>query len=499
MVLKPQKMKKAYFFWMLLAVSIYPMCGQSLQDLPLFNISQLTYEGAFRIKASENGISDINYSQGPIAYNYDNHSLFIVGHAHQQAIAEYAIPEIVKSETLSELNMIETPIQVFSNVLSKTTDGNPEGIDRVGGLYYANHGGQAKLIVNAYEYYDAPADNTVSTLIVNDANALESSSVSGYYSFEGNAAHTSGWLSPIPEAWQEVLSGTHITGHSSGIPIISRASVGPSAFSFEINDVLNATQSIETTTLLDFSLKNPLNSDLSNDSKTNDLWTHLSMATYGFIVPGTRTYLTLGKSGGHESGVCYKCTQDNGNLCGGYCTPEANDNYQYYWLWDVNDLVAVKNGTLNPYDVRPYEHGYFDTPFQGNGSKSIGGGTYDPSTGNLYLSVQSGDTEQGTYARPPVIVVYNTNGEVLTENLPIAEVKIVMYPNPTSGILYIEGLVSKSMVQVNDLSGKHVKTITTEEATLEIDLSAISSGVYMVSVSNMATNQVYAQQIIKTD
>lgn len=493
-------MKKAYFFWMLLVASTYPMCGQSLEELPLFDISQLTYEGAFRIKASENGISDLNYAQGPIAYNYENHSLFIVGHAHQQAIAEYAIPEIVNSETLSELNMVETPFQVFSDVLSQTADGNPEGIDRVGGLYYVNHGGQAKLIVNAYEYYDAPADNTVSTLIVNDANALETTSVSGYYNFEGSPpAHSAGWISPIPEAWQEELDGTHITGHSSGIPIISRASVGPSAFAFDINDALNTTQSIKTTTLLDFKLSNPLHSDLSNESKTNDIWTHLSRATYGFIVPGTRTYLTIGSSGGHESGICYKCTQDNGNLCGGYCTPEADDNYQYYWLWDMNDLVAVKNGTLNPYDVRPYDHGYFNTPFQANGSKKIGGGTFDPSTGNLYLSVQSGDTEQGTYARPPVIVVYNTNGEVLTENQPINQVEIIMYPNPTSGILYIEGLVSKSIVQVNDMSGKRVKTITTDEATLEVEMGDLSSGVYVVSVSNMATNQVYAQQIIKAD
>lgn len=493
-------MKKAYFLWMLLVASTYPMCGQSLEELPLFDISQLTYEGAFRIKASENGISDLNYAQGPIAYNYENHSLFIVGHAHQQAIAEYAIPEIVKSETLSELNMVETPFQVFSDVLSQTADGNPEGIDRVGGLYYVNHGGQAKLIVNAYEYYDAPADNTVSTLIVNDANALETTSVSGYYNFEGSPpAHSAGWISPIPEAWQEELDGTHITGHSSGIPIISRASVGPSAFAFDINDALNTSQSIQTATLLDFKLSNPLHSDLSNESKTNDIWTHLSRATYGFIVPGTRTYLTIGSSGGHESGICYKCTQDSGNLCGGYCTPEADDNYQYYWLWDMNDLVAVKNGTLNPYDVRPYDHGYFNTPFQANGSKKIGGGTFDPSTGNLYLSVQSGDTEQGTYARPPVIVVYNTNGEVLTENQPINQVEIIMYPNPTSGILYIEGLVSKSIVQVNDMSGKRVKTITTDEATLEVEMGDLSSGVYVVSVSNMATNQVYAQQIIKAD
>lgn len=492
-------MKSVCFFWILLATFTCQISAQSTEELPLFDISQLTYEGGFRIKASKNGVSEINYSQGPIAYNYENHSLFIVGHTHQQAIAEYAIPEIIKSEELSELNMVETPIQVFSSILDRTPDGNPEKIDRVGGLYYVNYGGQAKLIVNAFEYYDAPADNTVSTLIIDNANDIENSSVSGYFSFEGGATHTSGWISPIPEAWQETLGGSHITGHSSGIPIISRCSAGPSAFSFEMNDALNASNTIKTTTLLDFSLSNPLHEDLSNESKTNNIWTHLSRATYGFVVPGTRTYLTIGYSGGYESGVCYKCTQDNGNLCGGYCTPEADDNYQYYWLWDVNDLLAVKNGTLRPHEVMPYDHGFFNTPFQANGSKKIGGGSFDPATGNLYLSIQSGDTEQGTYSRPPVIAVYNVNGEVLSDNRPINRPTLTMYPNPTSGILYIEGLVGKSNIQINDISGKHIRTVTTENSSYELNMNDLASGVYAISILNVGTETLYAKKVIKVD
>lgn len=479
--------------------SLYRMAAQSPQELPLFDISKLTYEGGFRIKASENGVSDVNFSQGPIAYNYENHSLFIVGHSHHQAIAEYAIPEIVKSEELSELNMVETPLQVFCTVLDKAEGGNPDHLDSVGGLYYVNHGGRPKLIVNAYEYYDAPADNTLSTLIVENADDLENSSISGYFRFEGVAAHTSGWISPIPETWQEIFGGSHITGHSSGIPIISRCSVGPSAFSFDMTEALNATDAIATTTLLDFSLSNPLHEDLSNESGTNDIWTHLSRATYGFIVPGTRTYLTLGSSGGYESGVCYKCVQDNGNLCGGYCTPEADDNYQYYWLWDVNDLVAVKNGSLQPYEVRPYDHGFFNTPFQSNGAKNIGGGSFDPATGNLYLSVQHGDMEQGPYSRPPVIVVYHIHGEVLDENRPVGSVELTMYPNPTSDILYIEGLTGKSHIQIHDMAGKLVQALTTDTTAYELDMGGLSSGVYVVSVHNLGNRKRTTEQIIKVD
>lgn len=490
-------MKKQCTLYLIMGIAFSMLNAQHTDELPLFDITQLTYEGAFRIDSGDHGVSNINYSQGPLAYNYDNHSLFIVSHAHEQAIAEYAIPALVKSEVLSELAMVTAPIQVFSHVLDKTPDGNQENIDRIGGLLYINHGGQAKLIVNGYEYYDAPGDNTVTTLIVNDANSLKTSSVSGYYAFAGGAGHTSGWLSPVPEAWQESLGGSHITGQSSGIPIISRTSVGPSAFAFDIQNALNATRSIATTTLLDFSLRNPLHPELYNESRTNTIWTHLSRANYGFIVPGTRTYLTIGNSGGHESGVCYKCTQDNGNLCGGYCPPQANDAYQQYWLWDLNDFLAVKDGILLPHEVLPYDHGTFNTPFQAGGMKGIGGGSFDPASGNLYLSVQRGDTEQGTYARPPVIAVYNVNGGVLSDNAAIESPQIRLYPNPTSNSLFISGLVFESQVLITDVSGKVTTIQETTAETVAIDMSGFSTGMYTVLVRNKATNALHIEKILK--
>lgn len=89
----------------------------------------------------------------------------------------------------------------------------------------------------------------------------------------------------------------------------------------------------------------------------------------------------MGKSGGHESGVCYKCTQDNGRLCGGYCTPKANDNYAYYWLFDIKDFVKVQNGEMKSWEVQPYDYGKFPKTF----SRDIGGASFDPTTVCLFL------------------------------------------------------------------------------------------------------------------
>jgi hypothetical protein len=375
-------------------------------QLPLLHQYDFHYIGAFRLPEDTFGVSNLNYSEGPLEYNAANHSIYIVGHSHHQAIAEFAVPELVCSRNIVELNMSAAPLQDFVPILDRTTGGNPQNLDRIGGMeLFAGSTGR-ELLVNAYEYYDAPGDNTQTSAVVRNAADIAGSTIDGFHTFQGGAGHTSGWISHIPSDWQASLGGTHITGQSSGIPIISRTSVGPSAFAFDELDVINSASvpdPIATVTLLDFSLTHPLHDDLSNTSGTNHLWTHLSRVIFGFIPPGTRTYVTLGHSGGHASGVCYKCTQDDGTLCGGYCAPDADDYYHYYWLWDVNNLKAVKEGKLAPYEVRPYEYGVLPTPFK---TRELGGGTFDPQTGLLYVTVQRADRLQGTYSNPPVVVAY---------------------------------------------------------------------------------------------
>ncbi len=370
-------------------------------SLTLASISNADYVGAFALPATDFGESDLNFSQGPIEVHEG--SIFIVGHAHQQAIAEFSIPGLVNSTSIADLN-IGTIVQPFSTILDRASGGNNQNIDRVGGLDMVD----GQLVVNTYEYYDAPADNTDTTLVVRDPDDLAGSDVIGYHRI-GGAARAAGWLTEVPLEWQNALGGTHLTGHSSGIPIHSRSSMGPSAFTFDGASLLSSesASAITTNNLLSFDLSNRLADDLSNTSGTNDLWTHLSGARFGFIVPGTRTYMTVGSSGGHETGVGYKITQDSGRLCGGYCSVEAADNVNAYWMWDLNDLVAVRSGALQPHEVRPYEYGEFEQPFQaGSYINQIGGGSFDAETGTLYLSLLGANNTVGRYANPPIIVAY---------------------------------------------------------------------------------------------
>ena len=59
------------------------------------------------------------------------------------------------------------------------------------------------------------------------------------------------------------------------------------------------------------------------------------------------------------------------------------------WAYNANDLAAVKNGTMQPWQVQPYD--VWNPTFPNTSNTSIGGVAYDPSTGRLYMSVMNAD------------------------------------------------------------------------------------------------------------
>lgn len=387
-----------------------PVVVVDVEKEGLLKISDLSYVGAFRAPGSlsASSVGSMEGAVGRIALGANNSSLFITSHPYQQAIAEINIPELVNSTNLANLRTA-TYKQDFSTVLGRPLGGNPQGMDEIGGMAYVN----GKLLVNTYVYYNATGGATHTTMVFNDASKLQTSVVSGYHGFTARA-HASGWISDIPPEWQTELGGTHITGFSSGVPIISRLSVGPSAFVFNANaSQLTGTSSytIPSTTLLDYSLDHIMGLSAGGDSgaylynsnKTNKLWTHMASAVYGFIVPGTSTYMVIGNQAGVNGGICYKGQVGCASDCGGYCTLVANDHHNYYWLFDMADLTKVQKGQIPSYSVMPYAYGPMAIPFSLNGSFAIGGASYDASKKLLYISVRL-PYNSVEFNRPPVIV-----------------------------------------------------------------------------------------------
>jgi hypothetical protein len=173
-----------------------------LQALPRISINNLQYAGGFRIKSGTYGGSRTGYSTGKIAYNEPAHSLFMTGHVYDSAIAEFAIPELVNSALVTDLNLTERPTQDFVQVLAKAKDRNTQNIDRLGGIEFIN----GELLVQIYEYYDAPADNTYTSLLFRNASDMQNSILDGFFEMQGKA-HLVLWVSPIPDNLKVVSGG----------------------------------------------------------------------------------------------------------------------------------------------------------------------------------------------------------------------------------------------------------------------------------------------------
>lgn len=376
-------------------------------DLPKYSMNNMQYVGAFRLPDETFGDARVAWTGGQIAVDSDSQTFFFSG-SNKRSVAQFALPSsLSKSDSVQHLEIIDPPIQQFSNILDKAPTGNPNNVNRITGLALI----QDKLIINAAVYYDANAENEHTTLVVEDPSKLSSSPVTGYLRLEGGN-HSAGWISEIPSRYQEIFDSRFIAGHASNLPINSRNSMGPSAFLLDEHELLAAKNNelVATTKLLDFSINNLLHPDVNNESLTNNLWTELSYAYFGFIIPGTSTYLTIGQSGGHKSGIGYKITQPNGYNCGGFCAYDHKDYYNYYWLWDANDLIKSFEGDQSPSQIRPYEFSQIDFPHQDPGSEGYASsrviGADFTRDGRLFIVLENADTLQSEYENQPIILVY---------------------------------------------------------------------------------------------
>jgi len=382
-----------------------------------FAMDDLGYVGAFRVSSDEHGDSNTNYAVGTLGYHAGHHSLFIAGHAQHNAIAEFAIPDALGTgDVVADLPLVEAPLQGFHRLLGRSANGNPDEMDRVTGLYVTD----GHLLVQANRWYDAAGSATDTTLLVVDAEL--GGTVIGYFELDGRA-RSAGFISPIPSEWQERLGGPALAGWASNYSIISRYSVGPSLFAFDPSDITgragdpSADGPITARAWMEyphgggvFLAPDALEQqcDITDDvtscedgAAASPVWNFLSKAMYGFIVPGTRTYAVFGSTGGTETGIGYKIRQDDDSLCGGYCAYGADDYTNYYWLFDLDEVLAAEA----PSDPQPYDYGPWEVPFDDGGGHPILGGAWDPDGRVLYLSL-GGAGQVGDYDRPPVIVAY---------------------------------------------------------------------------------------------
>ncbi|RBP53542.1 hypothetical protein [Arenicella xantha] len=405
-------MKLTILASLLLAITVKPCFAEDPLDLPLISISHIenNFVGAFKVDY-QNAMTSYDerlstgYANGRIAYNKSTQTVFIDSHVYTDATGEFKIPNTLGQSGNPDNLPNATAVQDFTPLLPRASTANSQGMDSFGGMAVIG----SELYLQVYDYYDAPATDTNTTLVVRNHNDLANSEVNGFFDLAG-AGKTLSYISPIPRQWQSLLQGKYLAGNGGGVPINARVSIGPSLFAFNPADFGGKTSgNIQSKEWLSYSLSKPLstspgNWDGYNESLNNKLWTHNSGAWFGFIAAGTRTFVVLGGSAMHNSGGGYKITQTNGRLCGGPCPRDPHDASPYYWLYDVKDILSSSPSKT----LLPYEYGEFDSRYVQYGEQGItgavSGGAYDPDTGKLFLLLKSATANSN--AGSPVVSVY---------------------------------------------------------------------------------------------
>lgn len=425
----------------LICLSPAGIAGQDPLTLPLISIADIerAFQGAFKVEyrspadqADDSLSLRSSYANGRIAYNAARQSVFIDSHVYADAIGEFKVPgQLSRSPNTDNLPNAQV-LQDYSPIIDRANTPNDERINELGGMALLGD----ELFVQVYDYYDAPARDTHTTLVVRDASRVATSQVDGFFDLAG-AGKTLNYLSPIPKQWQALLGGDYLAGNGGGVPINSRLSIGPSLFAFKSKDfAAKASGDIQSKEWLSYDLRKPLSTtagkwDSYNDiglttnfAQSNRLWTQSSAAWFGFIPAGTRTFVVLGQSGMHNSGGGYKITQTNGNLCGGPCPYDAHDSSPYYWLYDMKDVVSAKQSDT----LLPYAYGEFNSRYEQKGYKGItggvSGGAYDPKSGQLFLLLKS--ATKSSNAGSPVVSVYQLTPQSVGNAVMVPMIELLM-------------------------------------------------------------------------
>lgn len=369
-------------------------------------MGDIQWVGAFRLPQGTFGPSRFGYGgRGPGYYKdtSNRETLYMEGHAwYKGNVAQVQIPTPSSSRSFDVLPRA-TLLQSFHDV----TDGNLGGAsgDGIGSLLPYN----GKLIVGSYEFYDGAGDQET-TIGQSSLDLAPTNDFKGFFAPSGiNPGRLGGYMSLIPTEWRSLLGGPALNGNCC-LSIISRTNSGPGVSVFDPANV-GTLNPVPFREVLGYPLSNPVKfgNEQGGCSVQNNVF-NCTTKVVGVALPtGTRSVLFFGRHG--TGPVCYK---DSGPAScqgtGGYNAPPYRPQV---WAYDANDLVAVKNGQKQPFEVQPYAVWSYDFQFNG-ASVDLVGGTYDPDTKRMFLIEDNGED--------PIVHVLKVNttgtGDVVAPGAP---------------------------------------------------------------------------------
>lgn len=352
--------------------------------LPIGNMAvvqkeSLVYQGSFALPSQEINGSRFGYGGTAMAFNRERGTLFLVGHDSHQKAAEITIPEIRRD--LSALDRAQIVQPFFDPTDGKWAAIGTRDMAKVGGILPWGD----KLIVSMFHYYDANGTQSRSHFVSGRDLSVSQDAQGPFRVGSLKTGYVSGYMGHIPEAWQAALGGPALTGNCC-IPIISRTSYGPALFSFDPDDVGRKDQ-VPANPLLYY----PSDRPLAAWNATSPYFNGTTEIT-GIVFPeGTQSVLFFGKHG--LGAFCYGTTCFPGAGQGNHAPPYVTQ----VWAYNAADLAAVRAGSKQPWDLRPYA--VWQLNFPSEGSKKIEGVAYDPATQRIFISQLRGEN--------PLVHVYD--------------------------------------------------------------------------------------------
>jgi hypothetical protein len=354
----------------------------SLAQLPLLAQSNLSYLGWFALPASDGTGSpqgDFSFSGQALSVTPEG-TLLIGGHTWYSTLCEVSIPAIGGTATT-----LQPCTDVTEGRISQVDDGSTE---YGGSLAYGG-----RLIVSAYGYYDADGSQKLSHFAGSRTLGATGDVIGPVQVGSAPAGFVSGYMGLIPTEWQTAFGGPALTGNCC-LSIISRTSSGPAVSVFNPDDV-GRVSPVPATQVLGY----PLDHTLAKGADASDLFTRGDQMGGVAFPSGTRSVLFIGKHG--LGNFCYGEAAACGDAALQYKGEHAYPYVHQVWAYDANDLLAVKNGSKQPYDVQPYA--IWRLPEINNaGSATINSAFFDQKTSRFYI------TE--AYGGQPRVHVYQITG-----------------------------------------------------------------------------------------
>jgi len=375
----------------LLVATAATIAAADPSTLPRVSIADLHYLGAFKLPSvwsAGNPDATFSYNDDGLAFNPAHRSLFVKSHVYGQLVAELSIPVPVDS-TDTDLLKSAAFVQDFADISEGNL--NPQNIAngmRIGGLMvYGN-----KLIGAEWAYYDGASEQTRSHF-TSGLTLAASGDYRGMYTVgDLFPAFVGGYMTSIPLEWQAAFGGHALTGHCC-TSIIGHQSLGPSASVFDPED-LGVLDPVPAQPVVNYPIDHPT-LGAWGVGPPNPVYNMSTTITGIVFAPGTRSVMFFGATGLGSS--CYGEGTNDINLAG-QPTPDGSvwcydpDNSSkgthaypyttYVWMYDANDLVAVRNGNNQPWQALPYFSGVLNLPIAAD---TLNGTAYDPSTQRLYV------------------------------------------------------------------------------------------------------------------